>query len=356
MVTLIHSNKNYKCKKEEVLSIIKPEIITESFSRISHYIHNTPLLYSETLNKMLRSKVHFKMDALQKTGSFKLRGVLNHLLSFKEQYGRLPEKIVAYSTGNHALAMAYSAKLFGIHARVYLPQNVSPIKKRIAKYYGAEVMEVETRQIAEDLSKNDGKNGFHYLHPSDDDQTIAGAGTMAYEALINMKQRGIGFPDAIFASCGGGGLLAGTYLAKEVLSPETKVIGAEPEWANDAFTSLKLGEISRFAESPKTIADGLRTLGISERTFNYLKKIDGLFTYSEEEIYYWTAWLIQTTKVTCEPSAAISMAAAHDWLKKNGPNKNILVMISGGNIDPNFYSELWAKDYLKILPENPEKT
>lgn len=350
MIALISKNIEHKCKTMDIIPIPEPKIVTESYTRISKYIHNTPLLYSETLNKMLSNKVYFKMDALQKTGSFKLRGVLNHLLFLKEKNGKLPDKIVAYSTGNHALAMAYCGKLFGIHSRVYLPQNVSPIKKRIAKYYGAEVMEVETRQLAEDLSKKDGEDGFHYLHPSDSDQTIAGAGTVAYEALIEMEERNLGLPNAIFASCGGGGLLSGTYLAKEALSPTTKVIGAEPELANDAFTSLKSGEINRFSESPKTVADGLRTLGISERTFNYLKKLDGLFTYSEEEIYYWTAWLMQTTKVTSEPSAAISMAAAYDWLKKNGPNKTILVLISGGNIDPNLYLELWNKDYLKNLP------
>lgn len=350
MVALVTDNVKLKCKKMDLSLTSKPETVSKALARISPYIHNTPLLYSETLNKMLGSKVYFKMDALQKTGSFKLRGVLNHLLSLQEN-NELPNKIVAYSTGNHALAMAYASRLFGIQARVYLPQNVSPIKKRIAKYYGAEVMEVATRQLAEDLSKKDGENGFHYLHPSDDDQTIAGAGTMAYEALIEMNERNIGFPDAIFASCGGGGLLAGTYLAREAISPNTKVIGAEPDLANDAFTSLKIGKINRFKDSPQTIADGLRTLGLSERTFNYLKKIDGLFTYSEEEIYYWTAWIMQMMKVTAEPSAAISMAAAHDWLKRNGLNKTVLVLISGGNIDPNLYLELWSQDYLKTQPK-----
>jgi len=231
----------------------------------------------------------------------------------------MPGKIVAYSTGNHALAMAYTAKLFGIHARVYLPQNVSPIKKRIAKYYGAEVMEVKTRLEAENLSKKDGDNGFYYLHPSDDDQTIAGAGTMCYEALIEMKKRNIKMPEAIFASCGGGGLLAGTYLAKNLLSPSSKLIGAEPEIANDAYKSLQSGEINRFDDSPK--------------------------------IYYWTAWLMQTTKVTCEPSAAISMAAAYNWLKENNAKKTILILISGGNIDPSLYQDLWNQDHLAILPE-----
>lgn len=326
-----------------------PDIVAKAYARTRQYTHNTPLLYSETLNKMLGSNVYFKMDAMQKTGSFKLRGVLNHLLELAEN-NQMPSKIVAYSTGNHALAMSHAAKLFGIHARVYLPQNVSPIKKRIAKYYGAEVMEVETRVEAEELARHDGENGFHYLHPSDNDQTIAGAGTMCYEALQEMRERNISMPDAIFGSCGGGGLLAGTYLAKELLSPSSKVIGAEPELANDAYQSLQIGTIKRFEESPITIADGLRALSVSPRTLNYLKKLDGFYTYPEEAIYYWSAWLIQTMKVTCEPAAAISMAAAADWLAKNGLQKTVLVLISGGNVDSSFYRDLFNRDYLEKLP------
>lgn len=326
-----------------------PNMVAEAYMRISAHVHDTPLLYSETLNTMVGSDVYFKMDSVQKTGSFKLRGVLNHLLALDEN-NKLPRKIVAYSTGNHALAMSYTAKLFGIHARVYLPENVSPIKKRIAKYYGAEVVEVKTRTEAEELSLKDAKNGFYYLHPSDDDQTIAGAGTMCYEALIEMAKRKI-LPDAIFASCGGGGLLAGTYLAKELLSPSSKVIGVEPEIANDAHKSLQSGKIQRFQDSPNTIADGLRALSICERTFKYLKKLDGFYTCSEASIYYWTAWLMQTIKVTCEPSSSISMAAAHEWLRENNySKKTILILVSGGNVDPSLYLDLWNKDYLAILP------
>ncbi len=324
--------------------------LIKAYDRIVKYVHNTPLLYSDSLNKMLKSKIYFKMDAIQKTGSFKIRGVLNHLLFLKET-DALPQKIVAYSTGNHALAMAYAAKIFNITARVYLPQNVAVIKKKIAKYYGAEVIEVETRLDAEILSKKDGESGFYYMHPSDNDETIAGAGTMCLEALKHMEEKSLPKPDAIFAPCGGGGLLAGSYLAKELLSPESQLIGAEPELADDASRSLKLGRIYRFSKSPKTIADGLRALSVSERTLNYITKLDEFNTYSEESIYYWTAWLMQLTKVTCETSSAISMCAAHDWISRNKDNKTILVLISGGNIDPSLYLNLWQDGYLNQNPK-----
>lgn len=333
------------------LQIESKKIIKEAHNRIKGHIHNTPLIYSETLNNMLDTKIYFKMDAMQKTGSFKLRGVLNHLINLKNQ-NTLPKKLVAYSTGNHALAMSYAAKIFNIHARVYLPQNVSPIKKRIASYYGSEVIEVPTRIAAEELAKHDGDNGFHYLHPSDNEHIIAGAGTLCYEAILNMQKKGYGLPDAVFASCGGGGLLAGTFLAKEELSPLTQVIGAEPEIADDAHRSIESGSLFRFTDSPETIADGLRTLGLSKRTFDYLKRINKIYLCSEDEIFYWTAWLMQAIKVTCEPSAAISMAAAFKWIKENGANKKILVLISGGNIDPTLYEKLWSIDHLKKLPSS----
>lgn len=331
-------------------AIQNPEVVAKAYLRIKNYIHKTPLLHSNVLNAMLGSKIYFKMDAVQKTGAFKIRGVLNHLLVLKEQ-GKMPKKIVAYSTGNHALAMSYAAKLFGIHARVYLPKNVSSIKKNIAEYYGAEVIDTSTRDEAENLAKIDGDGEYHYLHPSDDDATIAGAGTLCYEALQEMQDMGEN-PNAIFGPCGGGGLLSGSYLAKELLLPTAQLHGAEPKMADDAHQSLNANKIFRFKESPETIADGLRALAVSPRTLGYLQKLDGFHTVDEELIRYWTAWLIQMMKVTCEPSAAISMAAAHSWLKTRPKNQVILILITGGNIDPEIYQELCAaNERLQTLPK-----
>ncbi len=192
------------------------------------------------------------------------------------------------------------------------------------------------------MTKLDGENGFYYMHPSDSDLTIAGAGTLCYEAINQL-----GFaPDAIFASCGGGGLLSGTYLAKELTSPTTLLFGCEPENANDAYKSVSEGEIFRFSESPDTVADGLRTLGVSERTFQYLKKLDGIYLGNESDIYYWTAWLIHLLKIECEPSCAINMTGITQWIKTQSKPRNILVLISGGNIDPSLYREIWSGNFL----------
>jgi threonine dehydratase len=322
-------------------------MLDQAYSRINPYLHKTPILQSETLNEMLGHEIYFKVESLQKTGAFKVRGSLNHLLQLKEE-GRLPAEVVAYSTGNHGIGLAWSVRHLGIKTRIYLPEHTALVKQRAARYYGAEVIYTETRAEAEERTKADGSNGFYYMHPSDNDMTLAGAGTLCYEALKQLNFK----PDAIFASCGGGGLLSGTYLAKELLSPQSLLLGTEPLAANDAYLSVKNGEIFRFKDSPVTIADGLKTLGVSERTLKYLQKLDGFYLVEEKDIYYWTAWLIHLLKCAVEPSAAINMAGVCAWLTKQKDKKKVLVMISGGNIDPVLYREIWREDYLLKTPES----
>ncbi len=325
-----------------------PEMVAIAHTRISKFIHQTPILQSDHLNKMVNNKIYFKMDSHQFTGAFKIRGVLNFLLSMKEK-NIILEKIVAYSTGNHALAMAYAAKMLNIKARVYLPKNVSIFKKNIAIHYGAEIIEVNTRQQAEDEAMSDSLNGFTYLHPSDNDLTIAGAGTMCYEALIEMEKYN-NKPDYIFGPCGGGGLLSGSYLAKELLMPTALIHGVEPESADDANQSIKSKSIFRFKDSPDTVADGLRALSVSNRTLNYLKKLDGFHLVDEQSILFWTAFFIQHMQQTCEPSAAISLAAACRMIKETKMvNKNILILITGGNIDPEFHQLMNNMDISNVI-------
>jgi threonine dehydratase len=325
---------------------ISNKYVSEALDRISPYIHKTPLVSSENLNSMLGHKIIFKAECLQKTGAFKVRGVLNHLLILNED-GKLPDKIVAYSTGNHGIGVAYAARMMGIKARIYLPKNTALLKQKQAMYLGGEVIFTQTREEAELKAKQDGELGYYYLHPSDSETTIRGAGTVCYEAL----QQSTHSIDAIFASCGGGGLLSGCYLAKEEFNPNIKVIGAEPEEADDAKKSINSGNIFRFQNSPETIADGLRTLGLSERTFKYLKKLDDFVTISEDDIKYWTAWLMQLLKLVSEPSCAISMAAACNWLRKQNSAKTVLVILSGGNVDPAVLSNLLRDEYLLKEPK-----
>ena len=323
-------------------------IVNKALQRISNYIHKTPIVKSESLDNITGHKIVFKAESLQKTGAFKVRGVLNHLLHVKEN-GQLPQKVVAYSTGNHGIGVAFACKKLGIKARIYLPQDTALLKQQQCMHLNAEVIFTKTRKEAEEKALDDSTNGdFYYLHPSDSQQTIAGAGTVCLEALNQIDKK----IDAIFASCGGGGLLSGCYLAKEEFeqTPQPLIIGAEPECANDAYLSIHQNKIYKFENSPNTIADGLKTLNISERTFKYLNKLDDFITISEDEIKYWTIWLIHLLKIMVEPSCAISMAAAYQWLKKQNEPKNILVILSGGNIDPQVLSALLNNNYLMSEP------
>lgn len=354
-------------KNDNVPQIQPPCNIQKAYNRINSYLDRTPILKSEVLNRVLEADIYFKAEALQKTGAFKVRGVLNSLLILKEK-GSLPKKIVGYSTGNHGIGLAWVAQKLGIKARVYLPKNTTKIKQRMVELYGANVVYTDSRSQAEEQAREDVIKGFYYMSPSDSDETIAGAGTCAFEAL---QQLGDIKPDAIFASCGGGGLLSGTYLAKELLSSKSKLIGSEPLNANDAFLSVKHGQIFRFFDSPDTVADGLRTLGVSKRTFEYLKKLDEFYLVNDEKINYWTKKLTSLLQIPCEPSSAINMESVVRWVKylrrqelihksdnnetslyndvrgfcehshNSGRRLQILVIISGGNIDLASFNQPW---------------
>ncbi len=323
---------------------LHPSVIAEAHKRLAPYIHHTPLLSSQLLNEMLGHEVVFKVEAMQKIGAFKIRGALNTMLMLKEQ-GKLPQEVVAYSSGNHAQAVALAGKLLGVKVHMLLPGNVSPIKKQATAAYGAHVIATQTRQEAEQKAAEMQAAGMYLIPPYDHDGVIAGQGTACYEALQDGAK-----PDAIFAPCGGGGLMSGTWLAAQLLAPDAKTYAAEPLEANDAAQSYRQGSIVRFEEAPKTIADGVRTLAISERTFHYLKQLDGFYEISERDIVYWTQWLMHLLKVTVEPTSALGMAAACAWFKTQKQKRRALVILSGGNLAPETYRAVWEKDYLVDVP------
>lgn len=308
--------------------VLNPEIVKEAYDRVAKYLVNTPLIFSESLSLEIGHNVYLKLDTEQVTGAFKIRAVLNHLLILKEQ-ARLPEKVVAYTTGNHGIAVGWAARMLNIQARIYVPNYVSEYKIKLIQENSVELICTSNRQQAEQRTFEDGGNGYYYLHPSDSDYSIAGAGTMCYEALMQKSNM-----DLIFASCGGGGLLSGSYLAKELLRPEALLLGVEPKNANDAYISVKTGAVFRLSESPDTIADGLKTLSVSQRTFDYLKKLDDILLVEEGQIEFWTTYCRKKLNIKAEPSCAINIAAAYNWAKNNqekSSSKNILILISGRN-------------------------
>jgi len=324
--------------------IIDPSEIKTAHQRISPYIHRTPLLSSQILNDFLGHEIVFKAECLQKIGAFKIRGALNTLLELKEK-NSLPESVVAFSSGNHAQAVAVAGKMLNVKTTIVLPLFTSSVKQQAAIYYGAKVINTSTRKEAEEKAAEIAAKGSFFIHSFDNDGVIVGQGTSCYEALQDGAN-----PDSIFATCGGGGWVSGTFLAKELLAPNVLVFGAEPKQANDASQSYANNRIIKFNDSPSTIADGARARAVSERTFHYLKQLNGFFEIDEEEIIYWTQWLIHLLKIAVEPTSAVAMAAAFHWLKTQKTKQKVLVMLSGGNIAAETYQKIWSKSYLEKLP------
>lgn len=300
--------------------------VLEARNRISKYIEKTKIISDEGINKRLHNKIFFKLDNLQKTGSFKIRGAFNHLLSLQEK-GILPKKVVAVTSGNHGKALAYICKELKIEALIYTPKITPKSKIDAIESLGAKVVITEKRAEANKLSEEKIKEGYHYIHPSADNLVIAGQGSIFLESLEEIEKI-----DTVFVPCGGGGLVSGIYLASQQCENKPKIFAVEPEVANDAYISVENNKIFAFTESPKTIADGARTLAISENTFQYLKKIDGIITVGEDKIISWTKELNIILEGIIEPTSAMSMAGCEKWINENNiKNQNILIIISGGN-------------------------
>lgn len=324
---------------------MNPEEVKIAQKRIERYIVKTPILKSEVLNELLQSDLYFKFEGAQRVGNVKTRGALNGILALMEQTRNI-KKIVAYSSGNHAQAVAWCAKVLGLKATIFMPSFVSKVKIAMTRIYGAELILTEEREEAEELAKALAREkGCFLISPYDNDDVVAGQGTAVYEAWVERINY-----DGVFMACGGGGLVSGSYLATQLFSKTAKVFAAEPLIANDAAQSYKSGIIYRFKETPKTISDGARTLGITERTFSYIKKLNGIYEISEEEIIYWTQWMMNLLKVVVEPTSALGMAAAYKWIQEGNVEKKILVIISGSNIDQATYKKIWEKDYLSEIP------
>ena len=311
--------------------------IKTAYQRIKSDIKTTPLLTNEYINDLLNANILFKFEGAQATGSFKLRGALNALLTLKEQ-GRTPKKVVTFSSGNHAQAVAYACQKLGIPATIYIPKTASDFKIEMTRYLGADVIVTNDRKEAEELSQQMAVQGATFIHPYDNDSVVLGQGTSCYEALLEGIE-----PDAIFAPIGGGGLISGTFLAAQLLSPSSLIIGGEPLLANDAYQSYHKGKIVGFNQSPETIADGVRTLEVSERTFHQIKQLDDIMLANEEEIVHWTRTLFSHLKVTVEPTSAVAMVACKKWLDNQNSDKRqtLLVILSGGNIDADTFKEIW---------------
>lgn len=320
--------------------------IKDAKRRIEPYINKTPILSSSLLNNWLGHDIYFKCENFQKIGAFKVRGGVN-TVSWLLENGECPGHLVANSSGNHAQAVAFAAQQFNIPATIFMPEYSSKVKVQATRGYGAKVVLSETRDVTDEKVREAAQEpGTYWIPPYNHEQVICGQGTAVYEALTELEK-----VDAVFAPCGGGGLLSGSLIASRGLSPTTKVFGVEPLNANDAAESLRKGSIQRLSRVPDTLADGAMTMAVGDITFEYLKQLDGFYEIEEAFLIYWTQWLTHLLKCRIEPTCAMSMEAVRRWLKNQKTKKRVLVVISGGNVDQATTQKIWLDDCLQSPPK-----
>jgi threonine dehydratase len=312
------------------------KMITEAHERIRARIQRTPVLTSTTFNGMSGVELFFKCENFQKTGSFKIRGASNAILSLgRDEAAR---GVVTQSSGNHAAAVACAAAWRNIPSWIVMPKNAPQVKRRAVESYGGRITYCEptVSSRTETAARLQEETGAVMIHPYDDDRIIAGQATAAKELLEAVPDL-----DAVLAPVSGGGLLSGTCLGAKGLREETRVFGCEPERADDAFRSLQSGVLQK-QESSETIADGLRA-SLAPRTFAILRKyVDGVLLVSEEEIVTTMKLVAQRMKIVIEPSSAVALAPllrsgglVRLGLAKrtDGGLTKIGVILSGGNVE-----------------------
>ncbi len=304
--------------------------------RLDGHAHRTPVLRSRTADDRLKASVFFKCENFQRMGAFKFRGAFNALSRFSAEQRKAG--VITFSSGNHAQAVALSARLLGIPAVILMPLDAPPAKVDATRGYGGEIIlfdrfkqdrEALTREIAQ-------ARGMTLIPPYDHPDVIAGQGTAARELFDE-----VGELDCLFVCLGGGGLLSGSALSARALSPACKVYGVEPEAGNDGQQSFRSGAIVHIP-TPKTIADGAQTQHLGEYTFGVIRRdVDDVLTVSDAQLVQAMRFFAERMKMIVEPTGCLGFAAACEaGLPIAG--QRVGVIISGGNVDLRRFGELMA--------------
>ena len=310
------------------------EDVAAAARRLEGHAHRTPVLRSRTADAELGAEVFFKCENLQRMGAFKFRGAFNALSCFDARQRRAG--VVAFSSGNHAQAIALSARILGMPATIVMPHDAPAAKVAATKGYGGDVVfydryREDREAIGARLAE---ERGMTLIPPYDHAHVIAGQGTAAKELIEDA-----GPLDALYVCLGGGGLLSGSALAVRALSPATKIYGVEPEAGNDGQRSLKRGAIVHI-ETPQTIADGAQTQHLGRITFEIIRReVNDIFTASDAELIEAMRFFATRMKMVVEPTGCLGFAAARKQAVKG---QRIGVIVSGGNVDMARFSELLA--------------
>lgn len=301
--------------------------VAAAAARLEGHAHRTPVMTSRTIDEALGAQVFFKCENLQRMGAFKFRGAFNALSRFDAEQRR--NGVVAFSSGNHAQAIALSARMLGIPATIVMPQDAPAAKMAATRGYGGKVMTYDRytedrEQIGRDLAA---QHGLTLIPPYDHPDVIAGQGTASKELFDE-----VGPLDAVFTPLGGGGLLSGTALATRALSPHATLYGVEPEAGNDGQQSFRSGAIVHI-DTPRTIADGAQTQHLGNLTFPIIRRdVDDILTATDAELIDCMRFFATRMKIVVEPTGCLSFAAVRR-MKDALQGKRVGVVISGGNVD-----------------------
>jgi threonine dehydratase len=301
--------------------------VAAAHARLQGVAHRTPVMTSQTADALTGAQLFFKCENFQRMGAFKFRGAYNALAQFTPEQKRLG--VCAFSSGNHAQGIAMSASLLGIPAAIVMPQDSPAVKMAATRGYGAEVISYDRytedreaigRQLAQE-------RGMTLIPPYDHAHVMAGQGTAAKELLEDA-----GPLDLLLVCLGGGGLISGSAVAAQRLSPDCVVIGVEPEAGNDAQQSKRLGHIVRI-DTPRTIADGAQTQFLGQLTFPVIQSlVADIVTVSDAQLVEAMRFAAARMKMVVEPTGALAMAAAMQGAV-DVRGKRVGVIVSGGNVD-----------------------
>ncbi len=310
------------------------DTIREAAARIRGHVHQTPVMTSRSFNEACGKEVFFKCENVQRAGAFKIRGATNKILSLTEEEKQ--RGVAAFSSGNHAQAVALASREAGIRAVIAMPDDAPKAKVAGTRAYGAEIvfydrLKQDREQVAIELAERDGRV---MVPPYDDELIMAGQGTCGLEFLEEVPDL-----DSLLAPCSGGGLFAGASVAAKGLNPAIRCFPVEPETADDTRQSFLRGTRVSIPPPP-TIADGLRVQSPGRMTFPILQETaEDVLTVSDDEIIETIKFLLFRMKMLVEPSGAAAAAAAlHGKLPQD--TKRVGVILSGGNIDAGLLSQL----------------
>lgn len=303
------------------------EDVVRAAMRLDGVAHRTPVATSRTLNARLGTRAFFKCENFQRIGAFKFRGAYNALAKLAAR-GHTAGAI-AYSSGNHAQAVALAGRLTGLDTTIVMPADAPAVKLAGTRGYGADVVTYDPQTTVREELANEiaASRGLHLVPPFDHPDIIAGQGTAARELLQD-----VGPLDVLLVPCGGGGLLSGTVIATKALSPGCRVIGVEPELGDDATRSFHTGTLCS-VQNPATIADGARTSALGDLTFPIVTRlVDDMVTVSDDALVRTMRWLMERMKIVVEPTAVLGAAALLEGIVPSA-GLRVGVILSGGNVD-----------------------